>query len=285
VEIVGHSHSFSRVLGAGASSLAAVLRYFWGLDLRAVELMDSHITDADRAAVHATLVETGLTVACYDLRSDFVTPDPAARAAEVARLQAGLERAAAVGARYVLTYPGTLKPGIAPEDARQWFAGGLRACLPLAARLGLTLTIADIGTQAALCGTSDHLNAICDAVGPALRVTYDVGNFLLAGEDPLEALEQVGPRIVHVHVKDWHVLPATAPPPRGAFTGLDGRHYSGAVLGEGILNLPGVLARLAEMGYRGYLSLEYEGTDEPWEAVQQGVAYLRTLLSRLPAEQ
>jgi hypothetical protein len=32
------------------------------------------------------------------------------------------------------------------------------------------------------------------------------------------------------------------------------------------------------LGYRGALSVEYEGTDDPWEAVRRGVAYLRSLL-------
>src|SRR5919204_379415 len=142
-------------------------------------------------------------------------------------------------------------------------ADALRTCLPLARRLGVVLTIPDVGIAAELSGTSEHLREICAAVGPELRVTYDVGNFLLAGEEPLPALERLADRIAHVHLKDWRVFPARPPPPPGSYAGLDGRHYLGLALGEGVLDLPSVVRRLAELGYRGCLSIEYEGTDDP----------------------
>jgi sugar phosphate isomerase/epimerase len=277
-----HVWSFARQLRARDLDTATVLRYFHSLGARVVELTDGFIPEHEVATLQALLAESGLTVGCYDVINDFVTPDPAARQAEVQTLQAALERAARFGARYVLTYPGYQKEHIRPEDARHWFAEALRACVPIATRLGLTLTVADIGTQALLCGTSDHLASLCEAVGPELGVTYDVGNFLLAGEDPLAALERVAPRVVHAHVKDWTIRPASAERPDGAFIGLDGRSYCGAVLGEGVLDLGRILGRLAQRGYRGYLSLEYEGTGDPWQAVERGWAALRTLVADLP---
>jgi hydroxypyruvate isomerase len=283
VKICGHSHSFTPLLGRGEVEMPAIIRFYRELGLDAVEIGDGYVREAGFATVRSVLAEAGMTVVCCDVGVDFVTGDPVARRAEVAKLRAGIERAAAVGARYILTYPGLPKEGIRPADVRRWFAEGLTECLPLARQLGVTLTIPDIGIAAELSGTSAHLNAICDAVGPELRVTYDVGNFLLAGEDPLEALDRVAPRIAHVHLKDWRILPAVERPPEGSFTGLDGRHYCGMAMGEGVLDLPGVVARLAQLGYAGYLSIEYEGTGNPWDAMRTGVTYLRQLLHDLPS--
>jgi sugar phosphate isomerase/epimerase len=270
------------LLRARELDTATVVRYFHRLGATAVELTDGFIGDDEVAGLQALLGETGITVACYDANNDFVNPDPAARQDEVRKLQAALERAARFGARYILTYPGYQKEGVSPDDARSWFAAALRECLPVAARLGLTLTVADIGTQARICGTSEHLTAICDAVGPELGITYDVGNFLMAGEDPLAALERLAPRVVHAHVKDWRILPSDAARPDGAFVGLDGRYFCGEVFGDGELALQAILGRLAQLGYRGHLSLEYEGTGDPWGAMQRGYAALQAQLVALP---
>jgi len=278
-----HSHSFTPGLAAGDIELSAVLRFFDELGVDVVELADAHVQQAGLESVRAALGGLGMRVVCYDVAADFVTDDPLVRRIELEKLQRGIERAAAVGSRHVLTYPGLPKPGIDPAAVRVWFAEALRASLPLARRLGVTVTIPDVGTAAALCGTSDHLNEICDAVGPELGVTYDVGNFLLAGEEPLPALDRIAPRVAHVHLKDWRIFPPDAPSPPGTFIGLDGRRYLGLALGEGVLDLPAVFGRLADLGYAGCLSIEYEGTDDPWQAVRQGVTYLRRSLAAWPS--
>ena len=54
-------------------------------------------------------------------------------------------------------------------------------------------------------------------------------------------------------------------------------------LGEGTLDLPRVVARLAQLGYSGRLSIEYEGLGDPWAAMRTGVSYLRQVMRDLPA--
>ena len=64
----------------------------------------------------------------------------------------------------------------------------------------------------------------------------------------------------------------------GAWPGIDGRLFSGRALGEGVVDLQGVTQRLRELNYTGTISVEYEGLDDPWEAVSRGIGYARTLL-------
>lgn len=278
MKICGHAHSFTPLLSRSEIDLPTVIRFYHELGLDAVELPAAFLDDVGIRAVRSVLAETGQHVVCCDVGVDFVTPNAPARQEEIGKLQGGLERAAAVGAKFILTYPGLPKAGIRPADVRAWFAEGLIACLPLARQLGITITIPDVGIAAELCGTSEHLMEICEAVGPEIGVTYDVGNFLLAGEDPLAALERVAPHIKHVHLKDWQVWPADAAAPEGSFVGLDGTQFYGRALGEGVLDLPRVVERLAQLGYDGALSIEYEGLSDPWEAMRKGVAYLQPVL-------
>jgi sugar phosphate isomerase/epimerase len=59
---------------------------------------------------------------------------------------------------------------------------------------------------------------------------------------------------------------------------VDGQLYLGEVLGKGVLNLAAAVTRLRQLGYNEWISVEYEGVDEPHEAARHGVDYLRSLL-------
>jgi len=76
----------------------------------------------------------------------------------------------------------------------------------------------------------------------------DVGNFARAGTDPVEALRQLRGQVLEVHVKD-----VTA----------DGSH---TLLGDGVIDLPGVFGELREAGFDGLVTLEYGGAPESIDA-------------------
>jgi sugar phosphate isomerase/epimerase len=269
------SYSYASAIAAGAMDTAGAIRHAASLGVDAIELMDRLIDEREAPAIRAALAETGSMVVGYDLADDVVLPDATARRAAVERLRRGLERAAAIGAPRVLLFAGSLKPDLTPEAARGWLAEGLRECVVTARSLELTPTIENLGVEAVLCGTSDHLLALAEAVGGDLRVTYDAGNFLLAGEDELAALPRLWRFVDHVHLKDWAVAPV---PTAGVYVGVDGRRFRGVALGEGLVQLSGVLDALQRAGYAGTVTVEYEGLGEPRQAVERGVRYVRAWL-------
>ena len=278
------NYSFARDLVAGGIDTAGVIRLAHGLGVGAVELMDHLIAAEELPAIEAALAETGCAVACYDLRADFATPDAATRRAEIARVRRYCTRAARLGAPIALLSLGGLKPGQDPAKVRGWQGEALRECVLAAGELGLVLTIENLGSEPLLCGTSAHLRELCDRAGAAARVTSDAGNFLMAGEDPLAALEALAPRLAHVHLKDWRVSPADEPLPAGAFRGVDGRGYLSVPLGTGVAPLADVLARLRELGYQGRLAIEYEGPGDPAAACAAGAAFVRAQAGSSPGE-
>jgi sugar phosphate isomerase/epimerase len=280
MRLAGYTYSFATLLDKGQIDTAGIIRYYRELGVKGVEITGGYVRDGEVPEVRRALAETGIAVACYDLVCDVVTEDRGQRQAQAAKLQNDLRLAAEVGARIVLVIPGVPRPGVEHAIARQRFSEALRECVPEAERLGVTMTVANVGWQPVVYGTTDQILGICEAVGPALKVTYDVGNFLLAGEDNLRALRREVPRLVHVHFKDWKVVPPPAP---HAFPGVDGKLYEGEVLGDGVLNLPEALALLRTLGYQGWISVEYEGTGEPHAAARRGVEYLLSLLERAPA--
>jgi sugar phosphate isomerase/epimerase len=193
----------------------------------------------------------------------------------------------------------------------------LRACLESLPAGAPPATLGNSGGCAAIYGRCRALLKICAQVGPRLLLTYDVGNWLLVGEDPLETLDTVFERVVHVHLKDWVVLRASERPLRAGLLRLSRdlalrvrRHYAppflrsaaarvglserigravpaangdiyrSVPLGDGIVPLEALFCRLRAAGYLGYLSLEYEGAGDLGGAYRRGRAYLT---ERLPA--
>jgi inosose dehydratase len=86
----------------------------------------------------------------------------------------------------------------------------------------------------------------------------DTGHLLLAGGDPVTALRAWAQRVGHVHIKDGD----TSLLAQALEEGVDLRELMGrggfAQLGEGELDLPGVVRTLDEIGYAGWIVIEQD---------------------------
>jgi sugar phosphate isomerase/epimerase len=107
---------------------------------------------------------------------------------------------------------------------------------------GLTLLMEN---EAACClKTGADAAAVVGRIdSPALKVVWDPGNALLAGERPYpEGYSAVRNYVRHVHVKDAVILA--------------NGNYKFVVVGEGEVDYDGQFAALKDDGYTGYISLE-----------------------------
>jgi sugar phosphate isomerase/epimerase len=182
-----------------------------------------------------------------------------------------------VGAPMILLYAAREHPDVPADVARGWMGETLALCVEEATPRGIHVTIESLGLQPSVCCRSDHLATICEIAGPGLKLTYDCGNPILGGEDPLASLDRIANRVVHAHFKDWTIVERPVQPDPFTYSGGDGRWFRGAVLGDGMVDLPGALARLQALGFDGHISVEYEGSEEPWPAIERGLRYLRSL--------
>ena len=114
------------------------------------------------------------------------------------------------------------------------------------------------------------LRFIGDVDRPNLKINFDPANMILYGTgDPIEALRLLGKHVVSVHCKDgdW--------PPKD-MTGALGTERP---LGQGSVGIERFVRTLQEIGYRGQLNVEREGTDHAsWlRDVAAAAAMLRQL--------
>ncbi|MEO3875092.1 TIM barrel protein [Nonomuraea sp. B12E4] len=86
----------------------------------------------------------------------------------------------------------------------------------------------------------------------------DTGHLLLAGGDPVTALREWADRVGHVHIKDGDTRILA----QALADGVDLRELMGrggfTPLGEGELDLPGVVRVLDEIGYEGWIVVEQD---------------------------
>ncbi len=120
-------------------------------------------------------------------------------------------------------------------------------------------------------------------VGSDAGLCLDLAQLSLAGADALDIIQEAGPRIVHVQLNDLD--PALARQVRER--SLD---YAEAVrrglyrpLGEGAIDVPGVIAALKSANYRGWYSLEQElrlasAEDRPLGPISRSIEYVLPLL-------
>jgi len=158
--------------------------------------------------------------------------------------------AAELGAEHLLL-PLTCPDGVAAEPARERWVEGLCRCATVAQGCGVVLCVENVGR--AFANEHADIAALVDAVGSqAVQAYYDPGNAVFYGVEPLAGVKVLGRRIAQVHVKEM-----------GA-----------ALLGDGVVPWPALLAALKGVGFHGWFVLETEPTAEPLEAARRNLETL-----------
>jgi sugar phosphate isomerase/epimerase len=112
----------------------------------------------------------------------------------------------------------------------------------------------------------DVLKAV-KGMDPRIGCCIDVGHTARAGTDVVQSINEAGPRLFNVHVKD--------------LTSFQSKE-SQVPVGDGIMPIRKILAALITMKYNGFVDLEYEiHPDDPMPGVIASFAYMRGVLAGL----
>jgi sugar phosphate isomerase/epimerase len=97
----------------------------------------------------------------------------------------------------------------------------------------------------------------------AIGLNFDIGHFYCVGEDPRRAFEELFQWVGHVHIED---IAAS-------------REHNHLIAGRGAIDFKAVFAAMAQLGYRGDISLElYTYQDMPEAAGQESLDHLQPLM-------
>jgi sugar phosphate isomerase/epimerase len=117
---------------------------------------------------------------------------------------------------------------------------------------------------------SERVRRVIHAVDePNFKTTLDIGNFLCTDEEPVVAVKNNLPYASIVHLKDFYVR--TEDPGEGFFKSRGGRFLRGAIVGQGDIDMRGVIGAVKESGYDGFVSIEFEGHEDPLVGCSRGI--------------
>jgi sugar phosphate isomerase/epimerase len=195
----------------------------------------------------------GLDVSGGAVGNNFCHSDPAKLKTEIDSVKQWVERYAVLGAKAIRIFAGSVPKGDNEEQARTRCVETIQTACDHAGKYGIYLALENHG---GITSTPDQLLAIVKSVQhPWFGVNLDSGNFRTA--DPYGDLARIAPYAVNVQLKT-EVQPA-------------GKAKEEA-------DLPRLVAMLRDVGYRGYVALEYEAAEEPKTAIPRYVDQLQRLV-------
>jgi inosose dehydratase len=113
----------------------------------------------------------------------------------------------------------------------------------------------------------------------------DIGHLAYGGGNSLEMLGTYGDRVEHIHLKDVDGLVLARAKAEGWSFGTALKTFIFPALGEGVAQVPEVVAALLARGYDGWFVLEQDTTpDDPKDVARANREYLEALLAGAGAD-
>ena len=235
-----------------------------------VEILHRQMTDESPAYVNKLkqlAFRNGLALPMLSIHHDFISDKPEERQKDVAHTIRCIELAERLGVPAIrlnsgrwntipsfddlMKVKGEEPPikGYTDEDAFRWCIEGIQACLPAAEKHGVLLALEN---HWGLTTKTENLLRIHKSVNsPWLGINMDTGNFAV---DPYPEIEKLAPHAAIVQAKTYYG--------GGEWYTLD-------------LDYQRIADTLRKANFRGWVSLEMEGKEDPATAVPKSLQVLR----------
>lgn len=219
---------------------------FAAIELRGIQgTMDltqrPELAPARIAESRTELAARELRIACLGASANMHEPDAAKRAAGLDEGRRFIDLAHALDAPYVRVFGNNWVKGEAREATLARVAAGLRTLGDHARGANVTVLLE---THGDFVESPTLLSIMRQVDSPSVALLWDAHHtFVLGKEDPAETARQIMPWVRHTHLKDSR--PA----------GTDRRYV---LTGEGDVPVRRQFEVLAQHGYRGYYSFEWE---------------------------
>jgi inosose dehydratase len=218
-----------------------------------IELFDGNLAE-DRGALRAGLDEHGLTLVGVYSGANLIFPEILGE--ELWRVRQACEWGAELGAEHLVIGGGAQRTEPATETDYDRLAAGLDEVARIAEASGLVASYhPHLSTMAE---SPDQIERVFDRT--PIRFCPDTGHLQAAGGDPVELVRTYRERIDYVHIKDLDAAGNFVP------------------LGQGVLDVGGVMRVLQETGFDGWVTVETDGWDgDPAEGARLSRARLEEL--------
>jgi len=210
----------------------------------------------------------GIDIYCLAIHNDFVEPSVEKRKEQVEHVKRCLKAAYQLGAPSIRLNSGRWKtirsfkelmkrngiepplPGYSDDDGYNWVIDSIKQCIPTAEEYGVVMALENhwgLTTRA-----EGVLRIVRSVDSEWLKVLMDTGNFVF---DRYKELKMIAPYTVLVHAKTY---------------------FGGSSLGPELeIDYERVFKILKSVNYKGYISIEFEGKEDPLTGVPKTIKLLR----------
>jgi L-ribulose-5-phosphate 3-epimerase len=223
---------------------------------------NSYLQKLKRQAFHA-----GLDIMGFSTHQGFIFPDKETRDSEIAKTIHQIELAYQLGIPTMRLNTGRWNttesfddlmankgiepnlPGYTDDQGFEWVIDSISQCIPTAEKCGVVLGLEN---HWGLGRTAAGVLRIVDAINsPWLQITSDTGNFL---ENQYEQLEMMAPKTFLIQAKTYYG---------------GGKWYTLDIDYNRVADI------FRKVDYRGYVSIEFEGNEDPMIAVPKSLELIR----------
>jgi sugar phosphate isomerase/epimerase len=251
------AYSYRDLLTKSKMNLQEFCKTCADMGLDGVELTAYYFPDTTRSTLNEVkkyCFSLGLNISGTAVGNNFAQSDPDKRKEHVEMVKAWIDHSVILGAPCIRIFAGSMPEGDNEESTFQRVVSCLREVLPYAAERGLVLALENHG---GITATPEQVLRLLNAVKtPWLGWNMDCGNFK---GDPYPQFEKVVEQAVNVHAKT---------------------HYRNASNELTEVDYRRVISLLKRTNYRGYISIEYEYTDPPTEAIPRFAQSLKNMIAK-----
>lgn len=189
----------------------------------------------------------------------WIEPDQAERTRRIEYTLACIDLAYKLGAPHISTEPGGPLEGISREQGLAWFLEGLRAVEARAREKGIRVLI-EPEPGLLIEKSAEFMEVYGELDLRVFGLNFDIGHFYCVGEDPIDLVPKLKQCARHFHLED--IAPT--------------RKHHHLMLGEGAIDIPGVLGAIEATGYSGFVTVELYTYEQMAErAAGEAFNYLR----------
>jgi sugar phosphate isomerase/epimerase len=218
------------------------------------------------AALKSALSDAGLKIVSVIALHSWITTEGEARTKAFDECRRRMDQAAALGSPYIVASPP--REIVNLEHASSRFGELLR----LGRQAGVKPSMEFLGFVTGIKSMASAWAIAAGTGNPDATVVADVFHIMRGGGSVDDLLMIAGSRMAIFHIND---LPASPPP-------TEQTDHDRVMVGEGIADLPRVIANLRTISYRGPLSLELFNkqlwTQDPAEVAKRGLARVRAMV-------
>ncbi|MGH9502139.1 MAG: sugar phosphate isomerase/epimerase family protein [Terriglobales bacterium] len=249
------AYSYAKYFEAGKITMEDFFRKAVELEVRGVDVTTYWLKSTEPEYLNSLrhlAFKNGLGFSGAAIRTEMCQSDPAKRAGQVQNIQHWTDATDRLGASHLRVFTGDIPPGATAEQGIKWVVEVMKPVCEYAGQRGITVGIEDHHGLTARAAEIVEIMRQLDS--PYAGINLDVSNFEAPTDEQMYSdIAACIPYATHVHIRD---------------------HFESS--GHPI-DLDRVWQMFAGGGYRGYMSVEYEGEEDAMTGVPKLVETVKAL--------